>query len=161
MINKKGVSGVIAVVFIVLITVSLVIVLTAVLVPFVKDNLSEGSRCLDITSEISLVSSKTCYYTDTDIPGGQTNVTVRLGNVDAEGIYIVVSDDLGNSASCDIKSGEICNGVNLGSSLDLPQKGGGQKTYYVTNDYDHVVVGGIGQGKRCPISEEFDLKKCI
>jgi archaellin len=155
--SKRGVSGVIAVVFIILITIAAVGVLAAVLIPFTKNNLNEGSKCLEVTPEISLVSSKTCYDSI-----NLTKVTVGLGNVDVDGIYIVVDGSSG-SVSCDIIGTTCANVFNStgGDILEIPTKGGGQKTYLVWNNYTHVSVGGISNNKQCGISEEFDLKKCV
>jgi len=52
--NKRGISAVIATVLIILITVAAVTIVWAVVIPMVRNSLSEGTVCFDATAAVSI-----------------------------------------------------------------------------------------------------------
>ena len=66
--GKKGVSGVIAVVLLILLTIAATAIIGGVLIPFVRDNLNESSRCNDVLDGITIIPDrdKSCYYDSDD-----------------------------------------------------------------------------------------------
>ncbi len=53
--NKRGVSEVVSVVLIIMITVAAIAVLWTIVIPMIKDGFSKGTACFDAQSDISLV----------------------------------------------------------------------------------------------------------
>src|SRR3989344_1782068 len=111
--NKKGVSEVVGVVLILLITITAVGVLTAFAIPFVKNNLKDSTNCLDVRGQVSIITEDSCYLPLE--PGNlgiipKTKVKVKLGNADIEGIYIVFNDP--SSKSFDIKKNSAFQEIN-------------------------------------------------
>lgn len=149
MLNKRGVSGVIAVVLLILLTITAVIVLSAVLIPFAKNNLNESTRCGDVREGLTIVSSKTCY--DDTVDSEKTDIRIRRGNIDIDGIFLAGSDDAGNP----IEDPTDYDGT------DIPSKGGGEKTYNIPGKvFKKIAVGPIISDKRCPILDEIEINKC-
>jgi hypothetical protein len=153
--RKRGVSTLIATVFIILLTVTAITILAAVIIPFARDNLDDKGGCLEVRDGIDIVTGEdTCY-----VDGGDTEIRVKLGNVDVDGIFISVNDP--GSASYEIKENVQIPEVNNNALLSLPQKGGGEKTYIITTEYHDVSIGGIVNGKRCSITDSEELKVCL
>jgi len=142
--GKKGVSGVIAVVLLLLLTIVAIGVIAGVLIPFVKDNLNESSRCNDVLTGITIIPDKSCYKIIED----ETTVTIGFGDVDPEGIYIVYEDDSGTTQRVDYLEG------------DLPSSGGGQKSYIQAGVFETVGVGAFASGKQCAFNDQIKLKRC-
>ena len=169
MISKKGVSDVIATVLILLLTVASVGILVAVVIPFVQNNLEESTTCLDVRGGITIVGEDSCYMPDDDTNLEiRTEVKVKVGNVDIDGIYLVLED--GNAASTSYEiingssscpSGIICPLQN--QKVVIPSKGGGEKLYETLSGtfYREASVGGIIDGKRCPNPDERKLELCL
>jgi len=164
MISKKGVSDVIATVLILLLTVASVGILVAVVIPFVQNNLEESTTCLDVRGGITIVGEDSCYMPDDDTNLEiRTEVKVKVGNVDIDGIYLVLEDGNAASTSYEISEEITISGLNDGEPLSLPQEGGGEKLYETLSGtfYREVSVGGIIDGKRCPNPDERKLELCL
>lgn len=59
--NKKGISAVIETVLLVLITITAVGILSAVIIPMIRDKLDKSAECMKIEEKISIVSDEyTC-----------------------------------------------------------------------------------------------------
>ena len=158
--NKKGVSEVIATVLIILLTVTAIGILGVVIIPFVQKNLEEGSLCSDTLNKIEIIHDDSCYNSN---PLNQrTDVKVKVGNVDIDGIYLVFENpDISESKSFDITSGKTIPEINNNIILTLPQKGGGEKIYTVNKGYKNVRAGAIIKSKRCPNPDEDELFSCL
>lgn len=60
--NKKGISDVVAVVLIILITVAAITIIWAAIIPMVKQGVEGGKECMDAQAQVSLgTSGYTCY----------------------------------------------------------------------------------------------------
>jgi|SRR3989344_2933953 len=140
MAGKKGVSTLIATILLVLITVVSIIIISAVLIPFVNKNLRESSSCINV-DEINIVPEYSCY----DIGSGRTNVSVKFGNNDIKKIYVVI---------------DIDGASKTNETFDVPNKGGGEKVYEFEGIGKKARVGAIINEKRCSVIDEIELRKC-
>ena len=151
MYSKRGVSGVIAVVLLILLTIVSVTIIAGVLIPFARENLKESTRCSDVIEGLTIVSSKTCYDIISNPDNNVTNITIRRGNIDIDGIFL---------AGNDVDGAPITSSESEYFDPDLPDKGGGEFTYELNGHFTDLGVGPIVNGKRCPLLDEIEVKKC-
>jgi flagellin-like protein len=143
--NKKGVSGIIATVILILIVVATVSIIATILIPFIEKSLDNEDklRCLDIVGKLELV------YADSCSSNSVTEVkVVRKGGEQIDKIYILLEEE----------SGE----VNKKEIEDVPDSGGGFKVYLFNDDkvYKKASVGAIIGSENCQISDQINLKEC-
>ena len=159
MYEKKGVSGVIATVLTILLTIVVVGILSAVIIPFTKDNLEDSTNCDNIAEGLDIVHDESCYDLN------QTNVTIKFGNIKSDEIYIVASSG-GNSQSFQLKNNVIPpSGIDdsilpNGDAISLPI-GGGKRKFVINARYEEIEVGSVSNGKRCSIIDDDKLFSCI
>ena len=158
--NKKGVSEIVATVIILLITISAIFMVFAFIIPFVKDNLTKGSKCFpSALEEVSIVDESSCYNLNTEI---NTLIRVKFGNIesDVKGIYITL--DVGQEViSYTLKQGESYPNINNGAMVNMPSKDGGERTYIFNGVSSREAgIGIIDKETRCKLSDEAELTKC-
>ena len=142
--GKRGVSDIIATVLLLLLTVTSVAIISAFIIPFVRDNLNEGSNCLNINEGLNIIEGESCY----DPINPLTKVAIRRGNIDIDGIFILL-DNNGNGDSITFERS------------DLPEEGGGEKIYTIDGQArNQVKIGAIVKGKRCGILDEEEIRSC-
>jgi flagellin-like protein len=87
--KKRGISAVVATVLIILITVAAVTIIWAAIIPMIKNQLEEGTVCLDATTAL-MVENKgfTCF------DGANVKVQVSHGSKDVglSGIQFLISE---------------------------------------------------------------------
>ena len=174
MMNKKGLSTIVATSMVILITVVLVGMLILYLIPFVKNNLSKGSECLDYDDYFtfedslgfncySLQDEKSIYY------------SVRAKNDAGAGNKIAGYDlelfGAGISQTIEVREGSEINVLSMyggDRALSIPGAGStltykhhqdvstGHKTYSYLNIYPALKSGRVC-GKR---SDRLNLITC-
>src|SRR3989344_8294511 len=98
MYGKRGVSGVIATILLILLSLVAIGILAGFVIPFVKENLDESTSCIKVTNELSIVREKSCYTST------KTEVGIRNGNYNLSSVYFVF--DSGNEKiSYEIENG--------------------------------------------------------
>jgi len=101
--NKNAISPVVATILMVLITIAAVTIIWAAIIPMVKNQLTEGTSCLDATMEISVdaTSGYTCVDYDVDAENASISVQVTRGpkDFDLAGLQFLVYGDDGNTVS--------------------------------------------------------------
>src|SRR3989344_8066155 len=116
--SKRGLSEVIGTIVLVLLTVVALTVISAFIIPFVKNKLNEGDSCFNVLNKVTINSEKSCYNTTS------TEVWVRFGNIDLDEIYLTL--ELGDSINqYRIKEASKNKNINSGANLTLPDSGGG------------------------------------
>ncbi|PIN93274.1 hypothetical protein COU61_00925 [Candidatus Pacearchaeota archaeon CG10_big_fil_rev_8_21_14_0_10_35_13] len=131
--NKKGVSGIVTTVLLILVAITAVALIAAFLVPFIKGTLGESKDCLSVLGKVEVVQGPyTCY----DATGSA--VGIRIGrsfgeNVGVSGFAVVLGSD-SKSKRYDVISGgsnsQISEfGGSYGSALNIPADG--EQTTYV------------------------------
>ena len=64
-VNKKGVSAIVATVLIILITIAAVAIIWAAVIPMIDERLTLSNSCLDAVRQVSIVPvGSTCYSQD-------------------------------------------------------------------------------------------------
>ncbi len=93
--SKKAVSPVITTVFLILLSILAVFLIAGVVIPFVRNSLSESKECFDTLDqlEINTESGYTCYYVGED-GKAIANLTIKRGmkEIGLGGFIISVSD---------------------------------------------------------------------
>lgn len=168
MVNKKGVSAVVATVGLLLLTVVAVSVLIAFVVPFVRNNLYESTECLDY-SEYFQFSEKfekfNCYAIEVNgrqlyrVSIGAKNVENKTGR-EVEGFELVFYGD-DKSEVVDVMEGDnpdenadswiyMLNKSN--EKIKIPQPGETRTyEYNATGWYSEVeIYVKLKSGKVCP-----------
>ncbi|VVB80257.1 Uncharacterised protein [uncultured archaeon] len=97
--KKKGVSEVVSVVLIIMITVAAIAVLWTVVIPMIRDNTTSGAVCFKASSALSVVDDQyTCSYQNAT---GSVSVKVAKASSEANVSYaqVIVYTSDGGSAS--------------------------------------------------------------
>lgn len=185
MISKRGVSAVVATVLLIFLTVAAATVLTGIIIPFVKDNLVEGTKCFPYKDYFTFqekFSSSTgdklynCYMVDGSnvLYGASVKAQSVTESEEVTGFRIVFEEDeLASSSSFIVSSDEPqseSDGIKiLGDSLpaNLRVPGPGNTITYVftsTNSaskYRNIIIYPIlSSGKVCDISDSIKLIPC-
>ena len=148
MLNKKGISAIVATVLIILITVAAVTIVWAAVIPMIRTNLEMGTACLDADVIIDSGSGYTCYDAERRILA----VQIKKGPNDVD---IAEVDLL-------LASGGTSNQVSV--PFDLGANDG--KVFYlpVDEDVDEVSLAPVIQignsEKTCDVTAKVNLKSC-
>ncbi len=145
--NKKGVSGIIATVLLILITITAVFLIASFVIPFIRDNLENRNEltCFELGDKAKLVRDKSCYQ-DTFSPA-YTNVWVKMWEADIEKFYLELENSDGN---VDYKV-EDWSWNHDGEEREFPYNG---------EIYTRVSIGAIIGEQRCSISDTINLERC-
>ena len=173
--NKRGVSEVVATVLIVLVTVLAGAIIANFVIPFVKDNLNQGSECVPYRDYFKFeekIDDKrfNCYKQE----GEYLNSVKNNGgsNADAEkvlGFQIVLGGDAGIGGTSVIKVPVSGNSppvfmydTTQVSQLSLPGKGEVYTYKFTSTDgYRNAKIYPIlKSGKICEASDEINLAAC-
>lgn len=168
--NKKGLSSVIATVLLVLLTLAAAAIVIAVVVPFVRDNLSESTRCASYTKYFTFEENSefNCIKDET-----QALISVRAESVErgANGSRIRQLNDSVTGFSLGFENESASIGITIPSpetrmlnfsqmvKIPLP---GEVKTYNLTlnKGFKRVEIHPRVNGKICPTTDEIELKIC-
>jgi FlaG/FlaF family flagellin (archaellin) len=157
--KNKGLSSVIASILLVLITIAMIIILSNILIPFVKDSLSKSSECKFYEESYVFDSSFNLNCKN----GSQYIFSIENKNGDVNGFDILlVSDDVKKKYSVRMNSSsdgiKMINGDNV---LNVPKKG--EIESYNINDsinYKIAEIYPFSGTKSCTKSDEVNLKIC-
>ncbi|MFA6023450.1 MAG: archaellin/type IV pilin N-terminal domain-containing protein [Candidatus Pacearchaeota archaeon] len=155
--NNKGLSEIIATVLLILIAIIAVGILSAVLIPFARENLNKGTTCFDTIGKITFVSQGSCYN---DATPKNTSVRVRFWNINISEMYISLESGE-NVVSYALKEGRTQIAVINIDPIKMPNQDGGERTYTFNNLNSRIAkVGAIIGGERCDISDTIELNGC-
>lgn len=144
MINKKGVSAVIATVLLILITIATVTIVWTVVVPLVKDNLGEAESftdCIYAAQEFEILEENACYSVGSDEITFE--IPTQMGGKDFNFYGIQLSSsfeynwDLGGTGDDITGLEEISISEKITDSNNLPPLGG-TKTISVVAELNNV-----------------------
>lgn len=176
MSDKKGISGVVETILLILIVVIAIGILVAFLIPFVRKNLDEAGSCIDTINQIKLNPAYTCYYSSGGNTGMLVNIEVEKLKIDE--IVILLSGG-GESKNIKIKNGTLgSNDLNMyrdtppWDDLVVPRENEG-KTYWIPFSFtgqpnfkyymskvEQVKIAPIIKGKQCDIVDDIFVKIC-
>ncbi|MBT4165567.1 hypothetical protein HOE04_00840 [archaeon] len=159
--SKKSQSQVITTVLLILITISLIVVISAFAISFVNNKLSD-SDCLDIADKVTIINDLryTCYDSN-----GKLNLQVHVGDIEEgeiEGFTISVSSE-GSSNSYEIPedpNDKVTMFKPPTEPLEIPSKNT-EKTYTITDSTLQSIPDTIKiypilkDGKTCDASDTY------
>ncbi|MBU3912821.1 MAG: hypothetical protein KKE50_01880 [Nanoarchaeota archaeon] len=148
MSKKKGLSGIIATVLLVMLTVAAASMLFVFVVPWIRDMLDSAKSCSNLQETVSIVEGKyTCFNSTA------TKLMVRV-NEGAEGVsgFSVSITSSGSAKKYDIKNGVSFSAISMyngSTSLSVPDVGGAE-TYVFNFTAESVDVAPLlDTGKTC------------
>lgn len=168
MFNKKGVSEVIATVLIVLVTIAAFVIIGGFVIPFVKDNLSKSSDCLDYKEYFKFNNEfgLNCYR----LSGANDKVYIfSVGSAKAgenlSGFYISLYDRNNEAVKRIglVKSGfEGLSNYNSEQDNSLPLSGKVRTyKYQDTVYYARAEIRAIvDSGQICAVSDSINILPC-
>ncbi len=165
MLQKRGVSPVIATVLLVVITLVAIGILAAFVIPFVNKSLS-NEDCFNILGNLKFEdSSYSCYVNDNP---GRTGFSIRVDNKDIVGFKTVFYSG-GSSEPVEIINSTDGTALSpevrmLGNSTNLVlPKTGGVRTYVVHGIYEKIELYPIlSSGTTCDQSDILeDITRCL
>jgi flagellin-like protein len=186
MINsKRGLSAVIATVLLLLITISAVVIIAGVILPFITGNLESSTECVDFRGYFTFEEKfefggdtlrYNCYQ-DADGDGSNElyGASIRAGVNKSGSVDELVGFDLvyivkqGAAKTVKVRDGEESEGVLLlsGESVSvLRVPGPGEVRTYVYeesggSEYEKVEVYPVLSNDRiCDMSDEIELRRC-
>ena len=134
---KKGLSTVVASIVMILIVVIIIGLISQIIIPMIKKNLSASSDCMDVIGQVHLNPAFTCHWRYTDEAKAETYpgvmIGVDVGKIDVSGFVITLSG-YGQTKSIDIIEGTVRTDLimytPMGGAIELPKENEG-KTYVV------------------------------
>ncbi|MFH1307333.1 MAG: archaellin/type IV pilin N-terminal domain-containing protein [archaeon] len=170
MVNKKGVSPVIASVLLILVTIVAVALISAFIIPMIKEQMTGGGNCFKVLGKMEIDSD--AGYTCKNITSGETMVMVKrqyIGDEDIKVTKIVFSlIGQGNSQVIQIFDNTINENVrkysgSYNQSLTLVPEGGALTYVFNTGsaglgiNVESVDVAPVlGDGTTCnPVSSKM------
>ena len=161
MINKKGVSAVIATVLIILITVAATAILWRFVMPLITGNIDEGTKCFDTMDQIKVVDDiYTCKNTN--------NISVQISrgtkNFSLLDIQVKINVAGGNSKTLTIYN----QSTTLGANKLVRPEVNEDRVYFIDttgiSNPESVQIASmvkISNSKQaCTLTEPITLRNC-
>ncbi|MAG24190.1 hypothetical protein CMI47_01295 [Candidatus Pacearchaeota archaeon] len=172
--GKKGLSPIIGTVLLLILTVAAVAVIGTFVIPFVRDQLEEGSSCVDYIdyfsfNELFEFGGETLRYNCFE--DNKNGVSVRAKTVESEIADRVVGFDLlffdgTESTKVSVRDGETTNNLEMfdgDDNLVIPVEGGIQTYIYTESgkNFGKVEIYPVlSSGKMCEKTDEINLIAC-
>ncbi|MEK6792949.1 MAG: archaellin/type IV pilin N-terminal domain-containing protein [Nanoarchaeota archaeon] len=164
--DRKGVSPVIATVLLLVLTIVIGGIIFSVVIPFVKDSLGDSRVCLDALEGVEFPESKFNCYDITVSTDKKTGFSIKLNKEGIVGFRVALTDDDGSSDVYDIKNGiTVVSGVRMvGKSSDAPiefPSVGGQRSYVANKKYMKAELSPITvSGEICAVADVVEFSLC-
>ena len=163
---KRGLSPVIAVVLLVLITIVAATIIVAFVIPFVNKNLDEGSECFEVLGDLSFDETPyNCFNDNGEFE--RTGFSVRIDNENIIGFRVslvtqgsydgvdIINGNEGNSLNPNIRMLLVTFGV-----LEVPGRGG-VRTYVAKGlFYKAEIFPILKGGGKCGLSDDILFSQC-
>ena len=163
--DRKGVSPVIATVLLLVLTIVIGGIIFSVVIPFVKDSLGDSRACLNVFEGVEFSESKFNCYNSTAL---NTGFSVKLKKEDIVGFRVALIGSTGSSDVVDIKEGATLINVRMVGSgpsgynaiLAFPSVGG-QRSYVAQGRYEKAEISPITKsGEICAVADKIDFTSC-
>ncbi len=165
MINKRGVSTIVANVIIIMLTLLAIVIIASFVVPFVRDNLNKSTECIDYRNYLEF--NRNLNYNCIDINGNYLfSVTNKGNNGLDENFKGFKAVFYGSDISKGIEVSESSVNVEVKGIPDIVTvpKAGETYSYNYTdsNQYDYIELYVLLQsGRTCETSnDKITLKGC-
>ena len=166
-IDRKGVSPVIATVLLLVLTIVIGWIIFSVVIPFVKDSLGDSKACLDVFEGVEFPESKFNCYNSTTLTSStyNTGFSVKVKKEGVVGFRVALIGSTGSSDVVDIKpnmDGDVSGLRMVGGSSDIEFPSvGGQRSYVVDNKYEKAEISPITKsGEICAVADKIDFTNC-
>jgi len=145
MMNRKGISEIIATVLIVLIVVAAFVIVWQVVLPLVTEKSTEGQDCLTAVQQVTITGA--CLTSDNEI-----QFLVSHGNKDVglDEITVIPYDADGNTGAKE----------TISTALLKPNEEATLKTDVIDNTPERVAFALVVGGKECTASTPKLLTNC-
>ncbi|MFA5993135.1 MAG: hypothetical protein WC796_05505 [Candidatus Pacearchaeota archaeon] len=168
--DKRGLSGVVTTLLIVLITVMAVFILASVMVPWVQNTLDNQKGCFNIRGELKFNEAKSCYNISDGGNINSTKINIVFGKSNLSEIILWL-DINGDYKMYRLKRGSTCCNSDTPPVTIVNTTGGtvmgmgkqGSEMYYIIKDkvVKRVKVAPVVEGKDCTdIIEDMELERC-
>lgn len=170
MLTKRGLSGVVTTLLILLITIVGVSMIAAVLIPWVQSTLNNQKGCFNLKGELSFNEAKSCYNVSSTSGLNSTKINIVFGklNLSEMSLWLETNDDY---KMYRIKKGSSCCSSDVppikiitttgSETLNLGKPG--SEIYYIINNtiVKKAKVAPVINGKDCAeAAEEIVLERC-
>lgn len=170
MLNKKGLSPVVATVLLIMITILSVTVLTTIIVPFIKDSLNKSTKCTNIDSVFTFDEGS--EYNCKKIGQDRVNITFSVTRNNDEsnviGFLAIFYEDGTSSAIRIVNNSEVNSEIRMldasKNNLEIPNFG--ETRSYVFNaskeNYKRAELRTISEsGTICEkVSDRIEIPEC-
>ncbi len=161
--DKRGLSGVVAVMILVMLTVSLVSIIWVVVNKVVKQNVKQSSSCFGIFDKITIDNSYTCY----DSQNNELQFAIDMGDIDVDKVVISITSG-GNSRNFELANSLLTisdlRGYPNEEQVKLPEKNSG-RTYLVSGfstSPDSIKIAPVVNGHLCDVSDSLnEIDDCL
>jgi len=162
--ERKALSPVITTVLLILVSVTAIVIISGVIIPFVRDSLSGSKECFETADQLEIdTASVTCYYEDAGEMIAKITIKRGVKETEIERFKISVFGG-GSSDSFDIKTGET--GVKMlddSTEIEIPDPGE-EKTYSLTTDLTTIesaeVYPVMKSGRLCDSTNRAYIGAC-
>jgi flagellin-like protein len=161
--NKEGLSPVIGVVLLLMITVVAAGIILAFVVPFVQNNLAGSGECFEILGDLSFDETPYNCFNSPSIEG-RTGFSVRIDSENIVGFRVALQAE-GSSDAFDVTDGDQYPELRMldgdfDGPLQVPQRGG-VRTYVALGVFDKIEIFPILESDRkCDLADEIDINVC-
>ena len=161
--DKRGLSPVIAVVLLVMITVVAAGIIVGFVVPFVKEGLVNSEECFNVLEDLSFAGTPyNCYYPIND----STGFSIQINDESIVGFRVALLSE-GSADSYDIDNestgtifGMLGDG-GVGGDLTVPKRGG-VRTYVLYGKFEQIEIFPILEsGGKCEKTDNIIIKNCV
>lgn len=155
--DKKGISSIIATLLMIVLTVVLVVVAWTVVNNLVKDKIGQSSACFGNFNQVTLNDLYSCYDGSTE----EVQFSLVIGDIEVDSVLVSISSP-GQSKSFTITN-ELQDIAGLtyfggGTSVKLPAKNSAITYIYDwagLDDPNSIQVAPIVDGQQCSISDSI------
>ena len=160
-LNNRGLSPVIAVVLLLLITIVAAGIIIAFVIPFVENTLDDSGECFDVLGDLSFAQTEFNCFNSTQ---ETTGISVRNDNENIVGFRLSLQSG-GSADSFDILQGESYEGLKMlegvfDENLEAPAEGG-VRTYVASGQFDRAEIFPLlGSGRACNLADEINFVAC-
>lgn len=161
--NSKGISGIIATVLLIALTLAVVAIVWGVVTNLVSEKLDEAGSCFDIFEKVELNPTYTCYNTS----NGEFLFSISVGDINLESIVVLVSGQ-GTTKSYTLTK-EVNTGLGL---LRYPQRdanvkmpGNNSGLTYISDEFeskpDSIRISPVIGGTQCDVVDSIlTIERC-
>jgi len=168
MMDKKGVSPVIATVLLLVLTIVIGGIIFSVVIPFVKDSLGDSKVCLDVLQGVEFPESKfNCYNITSPALLNKTGFSIKLNKEGISGFRVALIDSDGSSDVKNIKKDtSIVEGLRMVGKasnvpIEFPPSVGGQRSYVANKKYIKAELSPITKsGEICTVADVVEFVPC-